>query len=519
MEKERNTYKQKLETSEKHQETLRETIKSQKSVIKEQQLSAQVHSNLAMMFLDEAVDEGDTITLQEKEEKLSQMKEIHKINNELQKKLEDLNSVNTELSVQIETQKQEEKRLVERVKSLEATNRDLTDTSQAQRLSIENNNNIIQNLQHEMKEKDHTIDTLNSKIKVQEENPGNELTDLHATAKNKEILDLQVDNAHLEKNNQELSQRLFLYEEQIKKMQEVWENDKNRLLNTEERYCDAQLEVKYLSQKLNETKTQLAQIDSLRTMKEEIINTGQPQQSPTNANPQGGIERSEEASTKETRGPEICVFELIEQGKCRRKQKCKFSHEIVPHMREESWLESKIAQLSEVSGRCVKEMVKKGSCPKKNECVHPHLNDITPTQNKKICFKEYENAGSCPRGNECKFSHEINNSIRNNEELQKQAAEYRSSSRWICINEYRKANTCRKGANCGFRHDISDEERTSPVLQEKMNQKWDRITSKSKEEQPRDVTTGQDFPKPFIDEFRMFMKEWRNIAMKSVNCP
>ena len=63
--------------------TLRETIASQKSLINEYQISAEVHNQLAMMFLDEMVDDGESLTPQEQLEKIAQIKEIHKINNEL----------------------------------------------------------------------------------------------------------------------------------------------------------------------------------------------------------------------------------------------------------------------------------------------------------------------------------------------------------------------------------------------------------------------------------------------------
>ena len=77
LEKEKISLKQKLDTLEKHQETLRETIKSQKTLIREQQTSTQVHNNLAMMFLDEIVDDAESSTPLEQEEKVNQLKQAH----------------------------------------------------------------------------------------------------------------------------------------------------------------------------------------------------------------------------------------------------------------------------------------------------------------------------------------------------------------------------------------------------------------------------------------------------------
>ena len=63
LEKEKADLTQKIQNIEKHQETLRGTIDAQKSLIKEQEISTQVHNNIAMMFLDEMVDDGESITV------------------------------------------------------------------------------------------------------------------------------------------------------------------------------------------------------------------------------------------------------------------------------------------------------------------------------------------------------------------------------------------------------------------------------------------------------------------------
>jgi hypothetical protein len=88
LEKEKTELSQAVQNLKTHQETLRATITAQKSLIKEEQLKTQVHNNLAMMFLDEVVDEGDSITPEERANKVAELKEVHNINNDLQKQLQ-----------------------------------------------------------------------------------------------------------------------------------------------------------------------------------------------------------------------------------------------------------------------------------------------------------------------------------------------------------------------------------------------------------------------------------------------
>ena len=188
-------------------------------------------------------------------------------------------------------------------------------------------------------------------------------------------------------------------------------------------------------------------------------------------------------------------------------------------MREETWINAKVNQMSNIKGRCVREMVKKGSCPRKNECDHPHLKD-KPSSAKKICFREMEGLGRCPRGENCRFSHNITDTEKESPELQRQANLHKNSSHLICVNEYRQERSCRKKDKCIYRHNISDDERKCVSLQEKMKEKWERITNKSDpENKSTDETSKVELPKPFMEEFRMFMKEMRALTNRADNCP
>ena len=212
------------------------------------------------------------------------------------------------------------------------------------------------------------------------------------------------------------------------------------------------------------------------------------------------------------------MYQLI-AGKCRRQEKCPFSHNILPHMKEETWIDAKVNQLSNDKGRCVREMVQKGTCPKKNECNHPHLND-QPSSSQKVCFREVEKQGSCPRGDKCRFTHIISDTDRENPELKRQANLQKISSQRICVNEYRQEHSCHKRDKCGYRHAITEDERNSTSLQEKMSQKWQRITSKPDAEgKSTDQNKKQELPKSFIDEFMAFIREWRALANRPGDRP
>ena len=378
-----------------------------------------------------------------------------------------------------------------------------------------------------MKDKCSTIEALNNRVQGLEEQiaqrrPDDSSQD-NSQTKDKEIYDLQVDIAYLEKSKQDLEVEVSQSNDQIVKMHDVWTQDKDRLINTESMYHDVQLQLKDLSQKLGETQSQLKEMQSLSEMKKEV---GPHQISTGKEDEQGDLASGPELNIKIAQAAvipveqEICMYELIEPGKCRRKEKCKFSHKILPHMREETWMKAKIDQLSDSRGRCVLEMVKKGSCQKKNECTHPHLKDQNNPA-KKVCFREIEKPGSCPKREKCRFSHQISDSDRQNPELKRQADLHKNSSQWICVNEYRQEHSCRKKDKCGYRHIISEEERKSSSLQEAMKQKWERIITKSNsvDKESTDQSSKEELPKPFMEEFRAFMSEWRTLASRPGSRP
>ena len=67
-------------------------------------------------------------------------------------------------------------------------------------------------------------------------------------------------------------------------------------------------------------------------------------------------------------------------------------------MKNEEWIAQKAATLSKKIGRCVYEMVEKGKCAKKNECQFPHVKESGPggaRHVKKLCFRELEGPSKC----------------------------------------------------------------------------------------------------------------------------
>ena len=54
-------------------------------------------------------------------DKIAQIKEIHKINNELNEQIKNLSSANESLTLKVTARKQEEKQYIDRIRSLEGT--------------------------------------------------------------------------------------------------------------------------------------------------------------------------------------------------------------------------------------------------------------------------------------------------------------------------------------------------------------------------------------------------------------
>ena len=150
---------------EKHQETLRSTIAAQKSLINEQQLSNQVHNNIAMMFLDEIVDDGESVTVEEQANRVSQLKDIHDLNNKLQKQVQGLTEANKQLKEQVADLEGQEKWNVSRIKSLEGTLSELEGTKKSLMAVVDTNKGLLDNLNEQLKEKDSKIDELDSQLK------------------------------------------------------------------------------------------------------------------------------------------------------------------------------------------------------------------------------------------------------------------------------------------------------------------------------------------------------------------
>ena len=215
---------------------------------------------------------------------------------------------------------------------------------------------------------------------------------------------------------------------------------------------------------------------------------------------------------------EICIFKLL--GKCKREETCKFDHAIQPQMRDKTWIDNKVLDMSKKIDKCVLEMVSQGSCPKKNECMFPHVIRTDESKQKhakksKVCFFEMEAPGNCRRGEQCHFRHNITDEERNDGQFRKQVDEERMAKKSICINEYMQTNSCLKKDSCTFRHSITDRERNCSTTQENMELKWCKITGKN----ARSTHTNAAKPtrKHLLEGDDLTMQEMRTFMMELKN--
>ena len=362
---------------------------------------------------------------------------------------------------------------------------------------------------------------------ILQQNNGTECAETSEESKTRE--DLEIDIAHLEKDNQDQAHQLLLAHDHLAKMKENWDRDKESMLDYQMKFNQSTIAMKSLSDKLDASEAQLKQSRSLNNssaIKPTTITARHPEPlhllnslSPQ-AEEEGSINGDTQVSVNGYPDPkdqeptpsikEICLFELVEKGRCQRKDRCKFSHRIEPHMEEQKWKETKLTEISKKLGRCAVEMTGKGSCAKKNECMFSHLNRKTPHRQgaKDLCFLELEEAGKCQRGSSCRFSHAISQAMRDDAEIQRKVQEQKQSKRGICINEFRCPNSCLKGERCTFRHEISEQENKSSVLKEKMEQKWKTITGRtSNDEENLDKSTAI----VMLQEFRNLMKNFNKV--------
>ena len=143
----------KVKTLESHQETLRATITAQESLIKEEQLKCQVHNNLALMFLDEIIDDGESLTTEECSNKAAGIQEIHSINNDLQKQLEEVKKDKERVTEKLSDLEEDNKHYCSRINSLEETHNELEDSSATMRRTVISQDATIQSLARQLERK------------------------------------------------------------------------------------------------------------------------------------------------------------------------------------------------------------------------------------------------------------------------------------------------------------------------------------------------------------------------------
>ena len=314
-------------------------------------------------------------------------------------------------------------------------------------------------------------------------------------------------------------------------MKETWDHDKAMMLEYQDKFCQAQIAMKDLNKKLIEVQSQLNLSRSLNAIPKsppshalEEVNSN----TVTSVN----IKDAENRVNPDIQGNkqgEVCLFELAETGRCKRGNACKFTHEIPAHMRETKELDKKLVEMSQNLGRCTYEMVKKGSCPRRNECQYPHLKESRKGRKsqghvgmKRVCFHELEGIGKCLRGAEaCRYSHDISNEERNNKAFVDQVQHERHAKKGLCINEYWQKDSCHKGESCPYRHDITEQERQSPELKNKMSQRWNQITGRSRKNTDTEEKDEEGMTSfAILKEFRTLMKNFNQMITKNKReCP
>ena len=196
-------------------------------------------------------------------------------------------------------------------------------------------------------------------------------------------------------------------------------------------------------------------------------------------------ETEEVDNNNQSRVHKICLFELKTKGLCRRKNKCKFLHDISDAERGDvEFVKQVIVAHAENMNFCPVELVEKGSCNPENCRFNHSLEDSTLRKRpgkkesrdavtKQICFKEAE--GKCPRGVKCFFSHEISEAQKKNPEFLRKIKEEREQRQGLCVNEYAESGSCHKKQSCKFNHNITEEQRSDKRIKERMQEKLKQL--------------------------------------------
>ena len=137
---------------------------------------------------------------------------------------------------------------------------------------VDTNKGLVANLNDQIKEKDTKINELDDKVQklncVMEEYKEKAKEDMEDESRQEDVDKLryewEVDMAHLEKEKQDQGHQLFLAQEEIVKIGETWDADKVRMMDYENKYCQAQIAMTDLAGKVQAAEAQLTQSRALR---------------------------------------------------------------------------------------------------------------------------------------------------------------------------------------------------------------------------------------------------------------
>lgn len=476
LEKDKLSLMQKVESLEKHQQSLRDTIASKNSLIESQtkmlsdntetakkheklvadlELKLATHSELGISFLEMSLDDNE----EENDEPQTRgqrneaiIKNLYEKNGALETMIKDLKGVVLKMEKEKEEIMNDKKTLItekdvavtkqlEELKKLQViTKQNNSLRTQMNRLeeSLMDKEKQIKILHQESENKNNQIFLLNeykemqeSKLQKAEEDRG-AITDTHdcvspesemipllnskLTEKENEILDLQETIAYNEKELQDKVKNINVLEQYKEQVQKRLQEETNARADYTSRYAETKIELQKVKGELQAVKSQLVQSRDLNMLPNLPLIETDNSMKENSARFEQKLENEEHISNEERDQGVLhvdpCILELGGEGSCPRR-KCNFSHAEAACLRKNQQLKNK--KLEELSGKigwCAFEMGCKGSCPKKEE--------------------------GCP------YPHQPPEKLRRREKPSK-----------ICYKELKMKNSCGRD-KCPFQHEFDD---------------------------------------------------------------
>ena len=216
----------------------------------------------------------------------------------------------------------------------------------------------------------------------------------------------------LELSEKALSEARINWKEEAKAgkhLQGLLNEEKNRKVQLEEECTSLQTQLSEEKIKLQRSRSllQLSKSDNQTMVDQSIKNPVPTLQVEAGDKRLTGL-RIPDAVVEANSAKLPCIFEIVMDGACTRKEKCKFDHELASSLRNDSSEVCRIlTETSSRIGKCAFEMTKKGSCPGEDTCNVPHAtarpSSSAETKPRRICFRELMEKDSLSRREELSF--------------------------------------------------------------------------------------------------------------------